>query len=203
MNNKLKVIGLTGGIASGKSTVAEMFFALGAEIIDADKVGHKALAKNSRCYKKIIKYFGDKIVDCNGQIDRAALAQIAFRNTVNQEALCAIIHPWVFEYIDKKIKFYRKNKNIKLLIIEAVLLIESGLHKKMDSIMVVKADKSQQISRARLNREMNENSIKQRMKYQISLAKKIKYADYVIDNQGTFKNTELQVNKFVAKLLKG
>ncbi len=202
MDNKLKVIGLTGGLASGKSTAAQMFAALGAEILDADKIGHKALAKNSRCYKKIVERFGDKILDCNRKIDRSNLAQIAFKNSANQKALCAIIHPWIFEYIDKKIKFYRKNKNINLLIVEAVLLIESGLHKKMDGIIVVKADKSQQISRVNLNRKMNKNAARQRMRYQLSLVKKIKYADYLIDNRGTFKNTESQVNKLAAELLK-
>ncbi|MFH1062080.1 MAG: dephospho-CoA kinase [Candidatus Omnitrophota bacterium] len=203
MINKLMVIGLTGGLASGKTTVAKLFAGFGAAVLDADKISHRALFKNSRCYNKIVKRFGRKILNDNGKINRKKLAELAFKNKTEQAALCAIIHPWVFEYIDKKIKLYKKNKELKLLMVEAVLLIESGLYKKMDKIVVVKASPSQQLLRAKLNRNMDEESAKQRMRYQLKLARKIKYADYLIDNQGAFKNTEFQVKKIVVQLLKG
>ncbi|MBU1045012.1 MAG: dephospho-CoA kinase [Candidatus Omnitrophica bacterium] len=201
MDSKLIVIGLTGGLASGKSTAAKMFTAFGAIILDADRIGHKTLAKNSKCFKKIVKRFGNRILDCNGTINRGSLAKVAFKNSANQKALCAIIHPWIFEYIDKKIKLYQKNKDVRLLIVEAVLLIESGLFEKMDKNIVVKSNQAQQLLRAKLNRNMDKEAAKQRMQYQLKLADKIKYADYVIDNRGTFKNTESQVKKIVVKLL--
>lgn len=203
MLNKLIVIGLTGGLASGKTTTANLFARFGAVVLDADKISHKALFKNSFCYSKIVKRFGRKILENNGKINRKLLAELAFKNKTEQAALCAIIHPWVFEYIDKKIKFYKKNKAIKLLIVEAVLLIESGLYKKMDKVILVKASQRQQILRAKLNRNMDAESAKQRMQYQLNYAQKIKYADYCIDNQGTFKNIEFQVKKIVDKLLEG
>ncbi|MBU1088016.1 MAG: dephospho-CoA kinase [Candidatus Omnitrophica bacterium] len=202
MNNKLRVIGLTGGLASGKSTVAKMFADLGAVTLDADLIGHKALGQNSPCYEKIKKRFGSKVLDDNGTINRKKLAEVAFKNTKEQKALCAIIHPWVFDYIDKKIIFYHKDKDLKLLIVEAVLLIESGLYRKMDLNIVVKAKQSQQLLRTKLNRNMDGKSAKQRMRYQLKQSEKIRYADYVIDNRGTFKNTESQVKKIAVKLLK-
>ena len=202
MGNKLMIIGLTGGIASGKTTVAKLFAGMGAAVLDADKISHKALFKNSRCYNKIVKRFGLDILDAYCEINRKKLAEFGFKNKTGQIALCAIIHPWVFEYIDKKIKLCKKNKDLKLLIVEAVLLIESGLYKKMDKIIVVKVNKSQQLLRAKLARNMDAELAKQRMRYQLKLAQKIKYADYLIDNRGTFKNTESQVKKIVVQLFK-
>ncbi len=200
--NSLKVIGLTGGLASGKTTVGQSFANFGAVVLDADKIARRALYKNSKYYKQIVVRFGRGIIDQNGTINRGKLAEIAFKNKKEQKALCDLTHPWVFDYVEKKIKTYKNDKDVKLLIIEAALLIESGLYKKMDKIVLVLADESQQLSRAKLTRNMDVKLAEKRMQYQMSSAKKNKYSDYVIDNRGAFENIEEQVKKIIEKILK-
>jgi dephospho-CoA kinase len=199
---KIVIIGVTGSLASGKTTVAGMFKKLGAVILDADKIAHRALYRNSPYYKKIVNRFGKSIVDAQGRIIKSALAKIAFKTKASQSDLCCLTHPYVFDYIDKKIKFFSRSKKVKMIVVEAALLIESGLYKKMDTIVVVISEESEQLKRAAVYRGMNELEAKQRMRYQMKLSQKIKYADHVIDNRHTFKHTESQVKKIVKKNLK-
>lgn len=189
------VIGLTGGLASGKTSIARMFAGLGAKILDADLIAHRALYKNTISYQQVVKKFSKRILNADGSINRRKLAFLAFSSDKNQRQLCSIIHPWVFEYIRKKIKKFKKDKTAKVIIIEAVLLIESGFYKDMDQIMLVKSTAGQQIERAVLNRKMTKLQVKRRMNFQLSFAQKRKYADYIINNGGTLKDTGKSVKK--------
>jgi len=193
--HKPVLIGITGGLASGKSTVMGMFKKLGAQTFDADRIAHWALYRNTYVYKMLVKTFGKSILGPRLAIVRKKLARIAFSNKKNQRELCRLVHPWVFEYIDKKVKKNYRSKNTKVIIIEAVLLIESGLFRKMDATIVVKSNIKQQLARARQSRNMTTEGAKKRMEYQMPLTQKIKYADFVIDNRGTFKNTLVQVKR--------
>ncbi len=196
------VIGLTGGLASGKTRIAKMFAELGAEVLNADAIAHRALYKNTHCYKQVIGKFGKSILNPDDSINRKKLARLAFISDKKQKQLCSIIHPWVFAYIREKIKKTEKNKAVKAVIIEAVLLIESGLYKDMDKILLVMSTAAQQISRAALKRKMTQAQAKQRMRFQFGFAQKSKYADYIIDNRGALKDTEKKVKKIWESILR-
>jgi len=189
------IIGITGNLASGKTTVARMFKQQGALVLDADKIAHKAICKDSVCYRKIVRVFGRGCLNKNDTISRQKLAKAAFGNRTNQKQLISIIHPWVIGTITKRLKQYRRQKKYKAAVVDAVLLIESGLYKKMDVNIVVKSTPAKQLERVLKYRDLSMGEARQRMKFQMPLAEKIKYADYVIDNQSTLKNTEQQVRR--------
>jgi len=189
------VIGITGGIASGKTEVSKMFKRLGARILDADIIAHRALYKTTLCYRKILKIFGRGILNKDGSINRKKLARTAFSSKLKQEKLCAVVHPWVFNYIDKELEKLKRKKEVKAAVIDAVLLIESGLYKKVDVIVLVNSTVSLQLKRAVKKRNITAEDAKKRMSFQLDFAKKKKYADYIVDNCGTLKYTRSQVNK--------
>jgi len=194
--DNMVMVGITGSMGSGKTTVAKMFGRLGAAVLDADAIAHRALYKNTRVYRQILKRFGRTVLNRDRSINRKKLASTAFRSSQEQRQLCAIVHPWVFAYIDKKIKGLKRKKSIKAVIVEAVLLIESGLYRRVDKTVVIKATQAQQRMRAMKKRKMTLSQVKERMRFQLPLSIKIKYADYVIDNRGTLSNTERQVKNF-------
>ncbi len=196
------IIGLTGGLASGKTRIAKMFADLGAEVLNADSIAHRALYKSTYCYKLIVGKFGKSILNPDKSINRKKLARLAFINKKKQQQLCSIIHPWVFDYIRGKIKKTEKNKAVQAIVVEAVLLIESGLYKEMDKIIVVRATTEQQLLRAVLKRKMTHAQAKQRMRFQLGFAQKSKYADYIIDNRGSLKDTEKKVKKIWKSILR-
>lgn len=209
------VVGVTGGLASGKTVVAQMFHRLGAVVLDADKIAHRAIYTHSSCYDKIVRAFGRVILNSNGSINRKKLAAIAFKDKKKQKQLSSIVHPRVIAYIKKKIGEYRKKKTkgpllkrnrkvhphrINVVVVDAALLIESGLYKNMDITIVVRSTRQQQIQRALERGRMSYQQAKQRIRFQLPLHKKIKYADYIIDNQKGLKHTEFQVKAFWDKI---
>ena len=130
------------------------------------------------------------------------MAEIAFKNKKNQKALCGFTHPYVFDYVQRKIDKYRKKNDKMILVVEAALLIESGLYKKMDKVILVRAPIERRLERVERFRNMDREKAEQRIKYQLTDERKIKYADYVVDNQHAFKNTEKQVKKIIKELIK-
>jgi len=193
------IIGITGNLASGKTAVARMFRQQGALVLDADKIAHKAISKGSACYRKIVRVFGKGCLNKDYTISRRKLARVAFGNRTNQRQLTSIIHPWVISTITKRLKQCRMKKKYKAVIVDAVLLIESGLYKKMDVNIVVKSTQAMQLERVLKYRDLSLDQARQRMKFQMPLARKIKYADYVIDNRSTLKNTKEQVKRLWKK----
>ena len=169
------LIGVTGSIGAGKTTVAKMLKRLGASVIDADKIAHKFLDKAAR--KKLAGFIFD---------DKKALGR-----------LCGVIHPLVKEEIARKI---RKKINARAIVIDAPLLIESGLYRKCDVIIVVKAGLKVQIGRASRNLSIPEHEVKKRIILQMPLRRKTEYADFVIDNSGSLKDTGSQVKEAWRKI---
>lgn len=193
----MPIIGLTGGFGTGKSFVASSFKKLGAKIIDADKLAHRTLKKGSAAYKRIIATFGRPVLGANGSINRKALAGIVFDNKKNLAKLNQIIHPEVIGKIRGRIKSARKSE---ILIIDAPLLCETGLSDLTDVLVVVRASRKNQIERCMKKFSIKEEDIVKRMACQIPLKEKVGIADYVIDNNGTRKETEKQVKKIWQEL---
>jgi len=188
--NKL-VLGVTGSMGSGKSTVARMFKGKDCQIIDADCLGHNLMSIGTGVYKRIIKSFGRGILKPDNSIDRVKLAKIAFVNKAALSRLNKILHPAIIAEIKRRIKVSNK----RIIILDAALIIEAGLQKIVDKLVVVIATRQQQILRSRKRLALSKNEISRRMKYQISQNAKMRLADFIIDNNGQISKTRKQVSE--------
>ncbi len=197
----MKVIGLTGGIGSGKSTVARFFEACGAVHIDADQVAHEIYDKSPQLLEALVQSFGKSILDQTGKkIDRAALAKIVFKNAQDLKTLERMVHPLIRLEIEKKIESARK-AHAPLVIVDAALLIETGFYKNYDGLIVVKADEDTQINRVQKRDECSQKEVLQRMKHQLPLNEKLKVANWLIDNSGELKETQKQTETLYRKMI--
>ena len=187
-------VGLTGGYGTGKSTVARMFAAKGARVLDADKLAHQALALKSPSGRRVVRLFGRGIV-VGGRISRRQLARIIFRDAKKRRALERIIHPVVIRQIRRRLRSDRS----RLVVVEVPLLIEAGMQRGMDYTVVVTASKKTQKSRLKA-RGVSPGEIKRRVQSQMPLSKKKKYADFIINNNSSHRKTRMQVNKIIRKL---
>jgi len=185
------ILGLTGSFGSGKSSVARIFKSLGADIIDADKLAHGCITPGSPAYEKIISTFGKGILKKNRVIDRKKLARIVFGNVNLLIKLNDIIHPQVIRIIKSKIKSLQS----KVIVLDAPLLLEAGLDKIVDKLIVVKINRAEQIKRIRKRDHLTSEDILKRIKCQIPLSQKLRLADFVIDNSGAIEQTKTQVKK--------
>jgi dephospho-CoA kinase len=189
------IIGLTGGIVSGKSTVARMFKDLGAKIVDADKLGHKVILPQGAAWKRIIKIFGKDILQKDQTINREKLGKIVFANQNLLKKLNKITHPKIIKLIKKKISLAKDNskEEKKILIIDAALIYETKIDRLMDKIIVVYLDEEEQLKRLIKRNNLSEKEALQKIKSQIPLKEKIEIADYVIDNSNSLDKTKEQV----------
>ena len=184
------IIGLTGGIASGKSTVSMVLKELGAEIINADEIAHELLKKGNKGWKRVVEEFSSEVLTENKEINRKKLGQIVFNNREKRKTLENLTHPLIIEEIENEIN---KNSNKQNIVIEAPLLYEVGLEEKMDEVWVVYVDKKTQINRLKQRDNLNEEEALKRINSQLSLEKKKEKADIVINNQGTKKDLKEKV----------
>ena len=188
----MRIVGLTGGFGTGKSFVASLFKRLGAKVIDADKLGHKALKKSSTAYKRVVATFGKKILKPDLSIDRKALAGIVFANRKKIAKLNRIVHPGIIKEIVKRIDSAAKSE---VLIVDAPLICETNITGLMNVLIVVKASRSNQIERSIKRFNMDEKDVCERIACQMPLKRKIRMADYTVDNNGTKEDTKRQVRK--------
>ena len=195
------IIGITGSIGSGKTTVAKLFSKHWYNRIDADEIGHEILKKDSIVYKKIIENLGNGILDKKKSIDRKKLGDIVFKDNKKLQKLNSIMHPIIIENIKNQIKKIKKKcKDKTRIVIDAPLLLETKTKNLVDKVIVVKCDKKNIIQR--LNKKYPEEKIEKILKSQMLLNEKIKYADFVIDNNRDLKHLEKQVKKIIQKLEK-
>ncbi len=194
------VVGLTGNFGAGKTTVARIFEELGAKVLDADQIAHRLISPGG-AFKKVIRVFGRDILK-DEEIDRKKLASIVFKDHKKLETLNRLIHPKVVQEIRRQIAFFKREKTAPLVVVEAALLIESGLNALMDAVIMVKATRALQLRRVTGKRGFKRNDALQRMKAQLPLREKLKYADIVIDNRGTLQQTQRQVQEVWQRLLK-
>jgi len=194
--NKGIVLGVTGSFGSGKSTVARMFKAKGAAVIDADKLAHGCICPGSRAYRRIVSLFGADILNRKRTIDRARLARAVFNDIDLLRKLDSIIHPEVIRNIKHKIKTSRSN----LIVLDAPLLIEAGLCNIVDKLIVVKIGRDKQIKRIQEKLSIAGAEISKRIRCQIPLKEKVRLADFVIDNDGSIGETRKQVTQLIRRL---
>lgn len=195
MNPKPAIIGITGGISSGKSTVSRMLASLGAEIVDADEMCHRLILVN-KAKNKIIERFGDTVQDIYGKIDRSRLAEIVFQDKTCLDDLCNILHPIVIEQIRSKIAEIEKRGRRRAIVIDAALLEESGLSLMCDFMIFVNTVSDHRVIRSKISRHWHDGELEKRERFQMSLEDKRKKADYVIDNNFTEENTFRQIKEF-------
>jgi len=197
------IVGLTGGIVGGKSTVASMFRDLGAKIIDADILGHSVILPYKPAWKKIIKLFGEDILGNDLTIDREKLGKIVFADQALLKKLNKITHPEIIKLIKKEINLARNktHNQEKILVIDAALIYEAKIDKIMDKIIVVYIDEDEQIKRLIKRNNLSKDEALQRVKSQIPMKEKIKMADYVIDNNDTLDKTKKQVETIWQELI--
>lgn len=185
-------IGLTGSLATGKSTVASMFEKLGAKVVNADQIAYSATRPGGKCFRPIIKTFGAAIVK-GGFIDRKALGKIVFKNRAKLKKLESIIHPVVRQEALKKIKQYKKGGKTAVVILDVPLLFEAGVNRLTQFDIVVKAPQKKQIQRATRKLKISSRDVLKRIRNQMPLKNKIFLADFVIDNGKTLSETQKQV----------
>lgn len=192
-NSKKKpIIGILGGIASGKSTVAAGFAKLGCKVIDADKIVHELLQKTA-VKEKIVGLFGNAILDSAGKINHKKLADIVFTSSEKLLSLNKVIHPLVLERTEQLIKQYNRQSRIKAIVLDMPLLIEVGWADRCDRLIFIDCQNQLRINRAKQINRLDENQIKIRENFQISMDNKACIADNVIDNNSDFQALVRQV----------
>ena len=190
------IIGITGSIGSGKTTVAKLFSRHWYNRIDADEIGHEIIKKNSIAYKKIINNFGNEILDKNKNIDRKKLGDIVFNDNNKVRKLNSITHPIISNEIKKRIKEIKEKCGSKTkIIVDAPLLLETRKKKLVDKIVVVKCSKKNILKR--LSKKYPEEKLERILNLQMPLDKKLKYADFVIDNNKDLRHLEKQVKDII------
>ena len=196
----MKVIGLTGSIGSGKSTVSGFFKKLGAIVIDADQVSRQVVEPGSPALKELTVAFGENILNTDGSLNRTLVAKIVFNSDEKRELLNSIIHPMIFNEINITIEEYRE-KGTEIIILEAALILEKkGLIKLIDKLIVVSINEETQKKRLEGRGDLSKEQINARINSQLTNNEKIKHADYIIDNNQDLVNTREQVRELWDKL---
>ena len=194
------VIGLTGGIASGKSTVSAELRKQGVPIFDADQNARDAVAKGSKGLAMVVEAFGNEYLTVEGELNRPKVSELVFRDKQALKTLEGILHKIVWENAEGFLK-EQQEQGAKLAVLDVPLLIETGWHKQVDKVWLVAVSRQQQIERAMLRSGMTEAEVVARINAQMSLEEKRKYADVVLDNSGSLEQTLAQVQGELKKLL--
>lgn len=198
----MKIIGLTGGIASGKSTVSKYLILKGIDVIDADLISREIYQVGEKAYKIVIDVFGKDILNEDLTINRKKLARIVFSNSEHLKKLNEITHPIIFEKIKKNVEeIYKKNKRV--CIIDAALLFESDWYKLCDLKWLVYVDKITQIKRLIERDKISEEDAVKRINAQMPIEEKIKLADFIINNSRELRYTYEQVDILLNIALNG
>jgi len=192
-NSKRKpIIGILGGIGSGKSTVAAEFAKLGCKVIDADRIAHKLLDEPA-VLEDIVASFGRTILDSQGRIDRRKLANIAFVSGDKLTLLNSIVHPLVLARAEQLIEQYNRHTEVAAIVLDMPLLVEVGWDKRCDKLVFVDCKRQIRMNRAEKNGFFDKNQLKNRENFQISLDNKINITDNIIDNNSGFSALAKQV----------
>ena len=192
-------LGLTGGIASGKSVVAAMLREMGFAVLDADSLAHQLIEPGQPAYNEVLQEFGQPVVSPDGHIDRAKLSAIVFADRVRLDRLNAIVHPRVAEVVFRQFEEWQRDGTRDAAFVEAALLIESGMHKKLDGLVVAWCAPEQQLQRL-LARGLSDAEARRRIAAQLPAEEKLRLATEKINCSGSIEETRRQVEALAAKL---
>jgi dephospho-CoA kinase len=194
-------VGLTGGLASGKSFVGRALADLGCLLIQADELGHQVLEPGGEAYDGVVREFGGGIVRADGTIDRPALAALVFHDRQRLAALNALVHPPVWARERRLMDDHAAAHPRGIAVVEAAILVETGSYRNYAKLIVAVCSEEQQIERAISRDGMTREQVLDRLSRQMPLAEKIKYADYVIDTSGAKESTLAQTRDVYQALL--
>jgi dephospho-CoA kinase len=189
-----RVIGLTGGIGSGKSTVSRFLAESGAVVLDADKIGHEVYLPDTDTWRELVKIFGRGILAPDNTIDRKKLGAIVFGNDAELKKLDAMIHPRITEIIRQRIDGYRR-KGAKVIVLDAPVLFEANSEKLVDEIWVVVSDEKNVIRRAAARTGLPAAQIRARIRSQLTNAERINHAQVIIHNDGNIEQLKEKVQE--------
>jgi dephospho-CoA kinase len=187
------LVGLTGGIGSGKSTVARLLERRGAVVIDADQLAREAIRPGTGGFDRVVETFGDGIVGADGEIDRAALAAVVFSDPERRAALEAIVHPEVARRFADRLEAFRGTDRVVVYV--TPLLVELGLAPAFDVVIVVTTSPHLRVSRVASDRGLDPDEVRRRMAAQASDERRAEVADVLLDNDGTLAELEAQVHR--------
>jgi dephospho-CoA kinase len=192
--------GLTGGVASGKSTVAGMLQDCGARIIDADRVGHELLRGSPAVYREVLRDFGNQILDPAGNIDRRRLGEIVFADPAKLRNLNAILHPRIIARVEELAAQYHTECPGSVIVVDAALLFEAGIGGRFTKVLVVWCRPEQQIERLMTKTGLSRQAAEQRIAAQMPVDLKRRRGNYQIDSSGSLENTRAQVEALYPEL---
>jgi dephospho-CoA kinase len=195
----MKRLGITGGIASGKSAVAGILREMGFRVIDADRLGHEVIEPGTRAYAETVREFGAGVVGADGRIDRAKLGALVFADRGKLDQLNAIVHPRVEEEMVRQFAEWERGAVPDAAFVEAALLVEAGYQKNLDGLVVAWCRPEQQIERL-LSRGLTEGEAQRRIAAQMPAEEKLKFATEKIDCSGSLQETRRQVEALAKKL---
>ncbi|MFQ6674704.1 MAG: dephospho-CoA kinase [Fidelibacterota bacterium] len=194
-------VGITGGIGSGKSLASQRMRELGAVVFDADYEAKKILRENRNVQEDLIQEFGTDILNPDGTISERKLAMTGFANEENQAILNAVIHPYVFDEIDRQYESAREQGKGPIFVVDAALIYESGLDQHLDYVIVVTAQYGLRMKRALQKGKLSREEIQKRMHLQLPEESKVRMADYVVDNNRSQEDLIKQVDAIFRELV--
>ena len=195
----MKVIGLTGGIGSGKSTVSQFMAELGAVILDADKVGHEAFKPDAEAWHEVVAAFGEQVLAPNREIARKKLGDIVFGNPEALARLNRIMHPRLYEIVKAQLEEYRR-QGVKVAVLEAPLLVEAGWASLVDEVWVTVAPEATVVGRTEKRAGLSGEEVLARIRSQLPSDERVKHADVVIDTDCTLDELRTRVGEMWQRL---
>lgn len=196
------VIGLTGGVASGKTTVLHILREEGACVIDVDQIARDLVQPHTSAWNELVEVFGKEILEKDGSIRRKRLAAMVFSDPEQRERLNRILHPQIKEEIDRRLDEISQREPEGIIVIDAALLVETGDYRRMDKLIVVTSTEAQQIERLRQRNEMRPEQAREILSSQMALEEKLKVADIVIRNDGSLEETKRRAKEVFLELKK-
>ncbi|MBZ4645795.1 MAG: coaE [Clostridia bacterium] len=196
----MKIIGLTGGTGSGKSTVAGIARQLGAKVIDADIVAREVVKKGQTALEEIVRYFGTEVLLESGELDRKKLGRIVFADKEKLRLLNQITHKYIIHNIKEEIKIEMRKNTYNIIIIDAAILIESGLYEICDAVWVVVANKEERIRRIMERDQLSLTEAQNRINSQMAESEMKKYASAVINNDNDIESVRFQVTQLINQI---
>lgn len=194
------ILGVTGSFGSGKSTVSEFLAQKGAAVLNADAFAHQCLEPGQHCYDLILREFGKSVIEESRRIDRGKLGKKVFSDSTKLKKLCRIIHPCVKRRFRDQTRKILKTRPGALLVYDVPLLMESGMDREVDKVVVVTTTVKKQTERAIQRFGLTEREVRQRIGAQLPLQEKVKRADFVISTSGSLDETKVQVEKLCQRL---